>query len=141
MPEHPIEYRGIGNIRAVGWALAVLIIAASFGFSVWVVVKRNTRVVKGSQPFFLLLICAGTTIMGGAIFPLGMDDNYFDKVGSDCPECDTACKTWPWLLFIGFTVVFSAIFSKVGTFYDWLLPFIVALLLQVSHWRFCWNTL
>jgi hypothetical protein len=30
-----------------------------------------------------------------------------------CPECDSACKTWPWLLFIGFTLLFSAIFSEV----------------------------
>lgn len=108
-----MEHQSIGDVRVVGWVLAGVIITCAVGFALWVIAKRETRVVKGSQPFFLLLICVGTIIMGSAIFPLGMDDDYFDKVGSDCPECDSACKTWPWLLFIGFTVVFSAIFSKV----------------------------
>ncbi|CAB9502713.1 Gamma-aminobutyric acid (GABA) B receptor [Seminavis robusta] len=50
--------------------------------------------------------------MASAIFPLGMDDDYFGKVDDECPECDAACKTWPWLFFVGFTIIFSAIFSK-----------------------------
>jgi gamma-aminobutyric acid type B receptor len=49
--------------------------------------------------------------MASAIFPLGMDDSFFGVTG-ECPGCDTACKTWPWFLFTGFTVIFSAIFSK-----------------------------
>lgn len=92
--------------------MACFAITVSIVFAVWVVAKRDTRVVKGSQPGFLFLICIGSAIMTSSIFPLGMDDEWFDKIGEDCPECNIACGSWPWLLFVGFTVLFSAIFSK-----------------------------
>lgn len=42
-----------------------------------------------------------------AIFPLGIDDAVADQRG-----CDIACASVPWLLSIGFSVIFAALFSK-----------------------------
>jgi hypothetical protein len=46
--------------------------------------------------------------MGSAIFPLGIDDSLVSTRG-----CDIACMSWIWLLPCGFTISFSALFSKI----------------------------
>ena len=53
----------LDGIRWFGWLLATLIVVSSIGFAVWTVTYREKRIVKASQPLFLLLIDAGAFIM------------------------------------------------------------------------------
>jgi len=96
------------SLRAAAWTLGSIILGASILFVVWVYVWRDSRVVKASQPGFLVMTCVGTITMGSAIFPLGIDDRIASQRG-----CDIACTSWVWLLPIGFCIVFSALFSKI----------------------------
>lgn len=60
----------IGNIRWVGYSLGMIVIILSLGFGLWVAVNRKHRVVRVSQPIFLLLICLGVGIKVVATFSL-----------------------------------------------------------------------
>ena len=59
------------------------------------------------QPTFLVTICAGIFIMALAMLPMSLDDQTLSDEGADA-----ACMAIPWLLSMGMTVTFSALFSK-----------------------------
>jgi gamma-aminobutyric acid type B receptor len=87
---------------------------------VWTVAKRNLYVVKVSQPVFLGQICAGAVVMVMVVVPLSMQEDLGmlqrqqqNAHGQSSPyNLDAACMSVPWLLFMGYTVSFSALFSK-----------------------------
>jgi len=97
----------IGDVRWVGYALGFVIIVMALLFSGWVALNRKHRVVKISQPIFLHLICFGVLVLSCAIFPLGIDDTDSTERGRN-----VACASIPWLVSLGFSLVFSALFSK-----------------------------
>ena len=76
----------IGDVRWIGYALGIVIILLSFGFGGWVYYNRKHRVIKISQPIFLLLVIFGVLVLSSAIFPLGIDDSIASQEG-----CDAAC--------------------------------------------------
>jgi len=96
------------HIRISGLAVMVMIILTSLAFAIWVVYYRENKVVRSSQPIFLLLICCGTLVMSTAILPLSIDDKIVSVRG-----CDISCMAMPWLLSVGFVLTFSALFSKI----------------------------
>jgi len=97
----------IGEVRWVGYALGFVIIAMASLFGGWVAINRKHRVVKISQPIFLHLICFGVVVLSCAIFPLGIDDSGSTERGRDA-----ACASIPWLVSLGLSLIFSALFSK-----------------------------
>eukprot|EP00984_Skeletonema_dohrnii_P016849 scaffold7548_cov104-Skeletonema_dohrnii-CCMP3373.AAC.3 len=97
----------IGDVRWIGYGLGFVIIAMALLFSGWVAINRKHRVVKISQPIFLHLICLGVLVLSSAIFPLGIDDTDSTEQGRNA-----ACASIPWLVSLGFSLVFSALFSK-----------------------------
>ena len=103
----PYDYNYIGNVRWFGWTLGIIVIVSSIIFAAWVLWQRKTRIVKASQPFFLILICVGCLTIGAGIFPLGIDDEIATQRG-----CNIACMSRIWLLGLGFSCSFSALFSK-----------------------------
>jgi hypothetical protein len=46
--------------------------------------------------------------LGLSIFPLAIDDPVADQIG-----CNIACIAFPWLLVLGFSASFAALFSKI----------------------------
>jgi hypothetical protein len=55
LPAPEKDYNYIGKpLRAVGLTMATLILLASIGFAIWAHLKRKTRVVRASQPIFLV---------------------------------------------------------------------------------------
>lgn len=98
----------LSGVRGFGLALAGIVWASSIVFAVWLVWNRNILVVKASQPIFLGTICAGTFVMALAVVPLSFDDSIASDTG-----CDIACMAAPWLFFLGFTITFAALFSKI----------------------------
>ena len=96
------------HIRPFGIALAVISMSLSLGLLAWVCFKRNTGVIRKSQPLFLGMICVGTFLMAVTIIPLSVDDEI-----ATVETCTVACNVAPWFLWIGFVITFSALFSKI----------------------------
>lgn len=107
LPPLTVDANYLGNLVYFGYLLCALITMSSLGFSVWTGLQRKDATVKAAQPPFLIMICVGTLIMGSALIPLSFDDNNNSQVA-----CNRACIAVPWFLSIGFTVCFSALFSK-----------------------------
>ena len=95
------------SIRPVGLTFCAIAMGCSLAFGIWTQVNGKHRVVVASQPFFLRLICIGCFVMATSIIPLSIDDSIATTDG-----CSKACMAFPWLLSIGFTTTFAALFSK-----------------------------
>jgi hypothetical protein len=94
-------------VQVVCWFLAVAVIITSIGLCVFVFVHKKNQVITASQPPFLYIICTGTLVLSSSIVPLAMDDAKVSVHG-----CSIACMSQIWLMSIGFTITFSALFSK-----------------------------
>lgn len=103
----PVQQYVNPAVRALAYTFyaVAIILAAWFGF--WTYRNRETRVVKASQPFFLYLICGGCVIYATTIIALS-----FDSRNTSIGGCSIACTLSMWLLFVGFTFIFSALFAK-----------------------------
>jgi len=97
----------IGSFRAAGLLFMVLVAIASVGFGAWIYTHRECRIVRASQPKFLVIICLGAFVMSMTNIPLSIDDEIVSYRG-----CDIACMSTPWLISTGFAITFSALFSK-----------------------------
>jgi len=102
------ELNQLGTIRVYGFILCTIVSVSAVGWSIWVFLHASHRVVKASQPVFLHMMCAGILVMGLSLIPLSIDDSLASPTG-----CSIACMAFPWLLSIGFSMSFSALFSKV----------------------------
>lgn len=108
LPPQQIDFNYIGTgLRAAGLAMSGIILLASLGLALWTWSRREHQVVRASQPIFLLVLCAGTFVMGASIIPLSLDD---EVAGTNV--CSAACMMFPWLLSTGFALAFAALFSK-----------------------------
>uniref|UniRef100_A0A7S4JMC6 G-protein coupled receptors family 3 profile domain-containing protein n=1 Tax=Odontella aurita TaxID=265563 RepID=A0A7S4JMC6_9STRA len=106
--ENEVDFNYLGGIRVAGWLFCAIIAVTAMSFAVWVWRFWNTRVVRASQPTFLLTIITGCFLFGCTIIPLGIDDGITSQRG-----CDVACMSAPWLFSLGFTTIFAALFSKI----------------------------
>ena len=93
--------------RASGLVMCGLGVALAVGFALYTYMKRTTRVFKASQPFFLYTVCFGVTLIFVSIVALGFDEEISSKDG-----CTVACISFLWLLAVGFSVTFSALYTK-----------------------------
>lgn len=104
-------------IRAVCYTILALILLFAIYSVVWVHWNYNERVVRASQPFFLVAICLGCVVMASTIVPLSIDDGVLEEnggcVGCECEGCNAACMASPWLFALGFNLVFASLFSKI----------------------------
>ena len=108
LPELAVDHNRVGNMAIIGYVFFCLTALTGLAFGFWVWYCRGTRVVKASQPTFLLMVAAGIIIMSSGIIPLGFDDSH--GVGEG--HAIAICMSSPWLICTGFTVSFSALFSK-----------------------------
>lgn len=101
------ELNQLGAVRIVGYVLATVIFLLA-GYCVWWVYSyRKERVVRASQPLFLVTIALGSLLMAATIIPLSIDDAVASQTG-----CNIACMMSPWLFSVGFVTSFAALFSK-----------------------------
>jgi hypothetical protein len=89
-----------------GWMLAALVMYLSLIIIAWTIQYRNSFVVRVSPPFFVVQLCVGTLIMASAIIPMGFQGKETRL------DLNLACMSVPWLVFVGFVIAFSALFSK-----------------------------
>ena len=106
LPEQ--ELNQLGFVKAVSYVLGGTVVFVSIVCVVWVQQNAKTHMVKASQPIFLHMLCIGTSVMGLSILPLGIDDEV-----STHRACSAACMVFPWLFTLGFSISFSALFSKI----------------------------
>lgn len=97
-----------GGILAYGFAMASVTMLTAVGFALWAHVHRTSPVVRASQPFFLILICAGVFVLASSIFPMAIDDGFASQ-----EACDRACMAIPWLVAMGWSVLFAALYAKI----------------------------
>uniref|UniRef100_A0A7S4N406 G-protein coupled receptors family 3 profile domain-containing protein n=1 Tax=Odontella aurita TaxID=265563 RepID=A0A7S4N406_9STRA len=152
IPPMQINMNYIGGLVIFGYILCGILCLLSVGFAIFSFVNRSHPIIKKSQPKFLIMLCVGTLIAGLAIIPLSIDDEKYTQRG-----CDIACMASPWLIFIGFTTCYSALFSKIWrvnkifhhpkrfqrlkvTEKDVLVPFAVLMTINVIT-LLCWTLL
>jgi hypothetical protein len=105
-----MNYDFIGEAsRAVGYSLMGLVMIFSILSAVWSIMNRNERVVRSSQPLFLLVISVGTFIMASTIVPLSFDES----IVSSQKGLDSACMASPVLYMVGSIMVFSVLYAKI----------------------------
>ena len=124
LPPPDIDHNNIGNLRYLGIVLWALMTMFALACGVWTYIKRRHRVLRASQPFFLLVIVGGILLTIAAIMPLSFLQETVDDIGresfsslkEDNEESSTlsvfTCTSPIWFLSIGFTTMFSALFAK-----------------------------
>ena len=111
LPKLTVDHNLLGNLHMVGLILYGLVMALAIGVTVWVYRARNVHIVKVSQPSFLLMVAAGVMVLVSSLIPLSFDDKGDPDSFSDA-HGSLACMSVPWLASTGFTITFSALFSK-----------------------------
>jgi len=100
------------GFRAVGGILCAIIVCMSIVFGVWTYRNRAVQVIRASQPIFLYIIAIGTLLMGISIIPLSVDRGASNEQGASI-----ACMAVPWFITFGFSLIFSALFTKTWRIY------------------------
>lgn len=95
------------GVRGTVLALCAVAICMGLYFSFWTHRNRKTYVVGASQPFFLHTIAFGCIVLSCAIIPL-----TFDLAVASSDGCSIACTSTLWLVCFGFSITFSALFTK-----------------------------
>lgn len=96
------------QVRAIGLSLLALAWFLAFAGAFLVAYLRKEKVIRQSQPFFLVLICIGSAISATSIFTLSQDE----ETGWTSSRLTAACMATPWFFFLGQVVLFSAMFTK-----------------------------
>lgn len=94
-------------LRILGLTMSGIIIALSIAFALWTTLNRKDRVVRASQPIFLLLVCAGCSLMGMSLIFLSFDDEILGQQTNNA-----FCVTFPWFISFGWILTFAALFTK-----------------------------
>ncbi|CAB9503382.1 acid type B receptor subunit 2 [Seminavis robusta] len=108
LPELVMDHNRVGQLAIIGYIFFAFTGLTSLFMGSWVWFFRNTRVVKASQPTFLLMVAIGVFIMSSGMVPLGLDDSHGDSEAHRVAICMSPL----WLVCIGFSVAFAALFSK-----------------------------
>jgi ABC-type sugar transport system substrate-binding protein len=111
LPEIDVDHNLIGDLRYVGYTCFAVIMFTAAVLLHWTINLRKVRVVQVAQPKFLGMVLAGVAIMGFALLPLSMDDGGNPDNLTDL-QALWMCMSVPWLVSIGFTTAFSALYAK-----------------------------
>mmetsp|Transcript_30664 Transcript_30664/g.64052 ORF Transcript_30664/g.64052 Transcript_30664/m.64052 type:complete len:796 (-) Transcript_30664:641-3028(-) len=111
LPQLDVDDNLLDGLVIMGYVCFGLIFFSVMICVAWTHLNQSKVVVRSAQPFFLHMISTGVLILSSSIIPLSFDDG-----GDLQPESHTwsvgVCMSVPWLAFLGFTITFSALFSK-----------------------------
>lgn len=125
LPELDVEENLLGALAWLGYIFFGIVALAVLYCIGWTL--RNRRVdaiVRAAQPVFLIMIAVGVLCLASSMIPLSFDDGgegdlspgegYIPSTESDMSDTFKVgiCMSVPWLAFTGFTIIFSALFSK-----------------------------
>jgi len=77
---------------ALGLSICGATIFMSIGWGVWSIVNRKHRMVRASQPFFLIMLCVGTFLIACSIIPTSFQEPMSNLM------LDVGCMLFPWLV-------------------------------------------
>lgn len=97
-------------LRVIGMTLMGLSMVTTLLCAMWIYKYRKHRVILASQPFFLYLICLGTFIQSSAIVSISFDEG----AGWTTRQLDGACQATPWLLVLGFVIIYGSLWTKMS---------------------------
>lgn len=130
LPLLEVDRNLVGGLKYIGIVCAGIAILTALMCAAWTFHQRFNVVVKAAQPFFLVMVSAGVALMAASMIPLSMDDDGMgttEQFSYNATEQQISftyddpwsrsyrvgiCMSIPWLAFVGFTVTFSALFSK-----------------------------
>ena len=122
IPEEDLNFISPGWL-GVGYFFCAITVFTGLLCLGWMFVFRGKKVVRASQPPFLVMLVIGAILSSCAIIPMGTETNYRIStdpfsgatIGSnpDIDKVDAACMAVPWLYGIGFSLVYAALFSKI----------------------------
>lgn len=95
------------TLRYYGYSISILQMAMAVSFAIFTYAERSSRVIRASQPFFLILLCVGVFTFSASIIPMTIDDENFSD-----EACNKACMSLPWLICLGWSILFSALYAK-----------------------------
>lgn len=108
LPDPGVDKNYIGTTgRSIGYTLFGIVIGLSLMALAWLIWFRNQRVVRSSQPLFLLMVCMGAVMMASSIIPLS-----FEEAVTDESSLSAACMAAPWLYLSGSILAFSSLLAK-----------------------------
>lgn len=96
------------GIRLMILVLCTISMWLTISFVVYTFVNREKHSIRLAQPPFLIMICVGAMFMLLSTITLSMDEG----AGLTKDGLDACCQATPWFMFIGFVIIFSALFSK-----------------------------
>jgi ABC-type branched-subunit amino acid transport system substrate-binding protein len=94
------------GVRSVCWTLSGALILLSVYCAIWTIMRRETPIVRASQPFFLVMLCTGTFIMACSIIPTTFQEPLSQRL------LDVACMLNKYLFSVGFSTTFAALYAK-----------------------------
>lgn len=111
--QHDRNY--VGNAeRAIGYTLMSIVMVSCIATWVWLAVNAEERVVRSSQPIFLIMVSLGSFIMALTIYPMGMEETTLATENA----LDMACQAVPWVYMSGAIIAFAALFAKTRAMYQ-----------------------
>jgi len=95
-------------LQVTGLTMMACAIFSALLCAAWIYICREHRILKASQPPFLIVVCFGTLLQASTIFPLSFDesDGWSDQ------SLDRKCMAVPWLFALGTMLVYGALFAK-----------------------------
>jgi gamma-aminobutyric acid type B receptor len=110
LPTSEIDQNLLGNLRYIGLSFFVIAALTAVSCMTWTWFHRRDVVVMAAQPYFLLMVAGGVLILCSSLVPLSLDDNGTLPISN--VRSIGICMSIPWLACTGFTITFSALFSK-----------------------------
>lgn len=96
------------EVRAFGLSILGLDWSLCLGNCPWVYCFRKHRVLAVSQPVFLYQLSLGVATFVAPIFTLSWDESF----GWSEQQLSAGCTSSPWLIALGHTTVYMALFTK-----------------------------
>jgi 7 transmembrane sweet-taste receptor of 3 GCPR/Periplasmic binding protein domain len=108
LPLLNVNENRINDLSFLGFMAVAIVYTLAVALVVFTISRRNLRVIKASQPLFLVIILIGVTLMISTIIPFSFEDsNQYSLV-----SVNNGCMAYPWLLTLGFATAFAALLSK-----------------------------
>jgi gamma-aminobutyric acid type B receptor len=111
LPPLDVDQNLLGNLKYIGFTCFGLVALSALACVAWTFYHRDCMVVTAAQPFFLMMTAGGVLLVSSTLVPLSFDDKG-DPDSMTTTRSIGICMSVPWLAFTGFTVTFSALFSK-----------------------------
>lgn len=94
--------------QTLGFVLIAVSLTISIGSALWLIVNRQERLVKASQPEFLVVMCFGASLVAISLVFISFDENK----GWSESKLSKACATFPWFFILGYEVQYCALVCK-----------------------------